>query len=168
MHKTSNFWPEVCFLQPIGDRTVYLSDLEPIGYKHIPFLAREWDYRLNHNVVGGRLRSGGAMALKGIGMHSTSRLTYRLPPGFRRFESLVGIDDQTAGRGSVVFRVFLAQGDGKWVAAYTSPVVRGADSPVTVSIPLHDARALSLVVDFADRGDQLDHANWLSARLVRY
>jgi hypothetical protein len=40
-------------------------------------------------------------------------------------------------------------------------------TPVPVSVDLSDAKRLDLVVDFAERADQLDHANWLDARLVR-
>jgi NPCBM/NEW2 domain len=36
-----------------------------------------------------------------------------------------------------------------------------------VSFDLKGARGLTLTVDFADRGDQLDRAVWLDARLVR-
>ena len=158
---------QVVLIRPVSPDVTYLSDLKPNSYKHVPLLDLAWPYKKDRNVRDGWLRTGGQLHTKGLGMHSTSRLTYRLARGFRRFESLVGIDDQTEGRGSVVFRVFLAGGDGKWEMAYKSPVVRGGDPPVTVSVPLDDARVLSLVVDFTDRGDQLDHANWLSARLVR-
>jgi hypothetical protein len=45
--------------------------------------------------------------------------------------------------------------------------VRGADEPQAVSIDLKGAKGITLTVDFADRGDELDHAVWLEARLVR-
>jgi hypothetical protein len=47
----------------------------------------------------------------------------------------------------------------------TSEVIRGGDAPVPISVPLGDAKGLALVVDYADRGDELDHADWLDARL---
>ena len=38
---------------------------------------------------------------------------------------------------------------------------------MTISVDNDGAKRLDLVVDFADRADELDHANWLNARLVR-
>jgi hypothetical protein len=74
----------------------------------------------------------------------------------------LSIDDGTSGRGSVRFRVFV---DGR--PKYASPIVRGGTAPLPVSVDLAGAKRLDLVVDFADRADELDHANWLDARLVR-
>jgi len=62
----------------------------------------------------------------------------------------------------VRFRVFV---DGREKAA--SATIRGGDKPVPLRVDLAGAKRLDLVVDFADRGDQLDHADWLNARLIR-
>src|SRR5262249_35933261 len=69
---------EIVFLQRFGGRAVYLSDLTPTGYKHVPYFELTRPYRLDRNVDGGDLRAGGRRYLKGIGMTSTSRLTYPL------------------------------------------------------------------------------------------
>ena len=42
----------------------------------------------------------------------------------------------------------------------------GGMSPVPVSVDLSGVRQLSLLVDFGERGDELDYADWLEARLV--
>ncbi len=152
----------LCWLQPLGGRVVYLSDLAPAGYRHVPYLALEWPYRRDLNVTGAELRSGGRTYIKGLGMHSASRITYELDRPYRRFEALVSIDEGTELRGSVTFYVYV---DGERV--FSSGVVRGGDDPVPVSVALEGAERVSLVVDFADRGDALDHANWIDARLVR-
>lgn len=150
------------WLQPLTGRVVYLSHLEPQSYRHIPFLTLSWDYRVGRNVDGARLRAGGDLYVEGIGMHSAARLTYDLDEPYRRFEARVAIDEQVAPRGSVVFRVYA---DGQ--QRFASPIVRGGDDPLDVSVDLGGARRVSLIVDFADRGDELDHAQWLDARLVR-
>jgi hypothetical protein len=36
-----------------------------------------------------------------------------------------------------------------------------------VEVDLTGAKRVSLLVDFADRGDELDHVNWLDARMIR-
>jgi hypothetical protein len=150
------------FLQPLGGRASYVSDLKPTGYRHIPFLELSWPYRLDRNVQGAQLRAGGRLYLKGVGMHSASRLTFPLDGSHRRFAADLAIDSSTGGRGSVVFRVFADTQQ-----LYASPVLRGDTpaTPISVELPA-DAKTLSLIVDFAERGDELDHANWLNARLV--
>ena len=168
------------FLQPLGGRCVYLSDLKPAEYHQTPYLDLPWPYRADRNVTGGLLRCGGRLFLKGLGVHSAARLTYSLGegPGVRagqgsgfrvqgsgtakRFEADVGVDDSTAGQGSVQFRV-LVDGNEK----FASPILRGGNPPVHVTVDLTGAKKLELLVDYADRADVLDHADWLDARLVK-
>jgi hypothetical protein len=151
----------VVFLQPLGGRAVYLSDLVVASYKHIPYLSLAWPYALDHNLSGGPLRAGNRLYAKGIAMHSAARLTYRLEKPYRRFEAQLAIDAATAGRGSVTFRVF-ADREQK----YASDVIRGGQPPVPISVDIRGAKQVSLVVDFAERGDEQDHADWLDARFV--
>jgi hypothetical protein len=274
------------FLQPLGGRAVYLSDLKPAEYRQTPFLdfpwgkrgqspfvrstlravpagtdqrlvgdcplfPLGWPYRADHNVTGGRLRAGGRLYLKGLGVHSAARLVYELGAGARgegrgagdkllsplptnlrsvpgegqpknsplplgegqgvragqpnsplplgegqgvratgpkalgspspgrrpgepgdpkrplgptaqRFAAELAIDDSTAGGGSVQFRVLV---DGR--EKFASPILRGGDPPVPVSVDLTGAKKLELLVDYADRADVLDHADWLDARLLK-
>lgn len=152
----------VVWLQPLGGRCVYLSDLEPLGYRHIPFLELAWNYRRDRNAGGGPLACGDRQVAKGLGMHSASRITYAVEKGARRFRARVGVDDSTEKRGSVTFRVYV-DGD----LRYSSPMVRGGDHPLDVSVEVAGARRLSLLVHFGDRGDELDYADWLDARFER-
>ena len=154
-------------LQPLGGRAVYLSDLKAASYKHIPFLQLAWPYELDRNVAADLLRAGGKLRLKGLGMHSASRLTYNLDREYRRLEAELAIDDATAGYGSVVFRVFIDDGSGRWQPKFTSGVVRGGAPPTHMSVDLTGAKRISLLVEFADRGDQRDDADWLDARLIK-
>ena len=158
---------QIALVQPLGGRVTYLSDLKPAGYKHAAYLARTWTYGIDRNVLGGRLRGGGTLFAKGLGMHSAARLSYRLDGAYRRLDAELAIDDQTGHRGSVTCRVFIDDGSGKWKPVYQSPIIRGSDAPLPLSVDLTGARQVSLIVDFADRGDELDHANWLGARLIR-
>ena len=135
---------DLVFLQPLGGRVTYLSDLAPAEYRQTPFLSHvgqvanlshdwTWPYGADRSVTGGLLRSGGRLFLKGLGVHSAARLVYLISPlpfagegqgvRARRFAALVGIDDSTAGGGSVVFRVLV---DGQ--ERFASPTIRGSDS----------------------------------------
>ena len=99
-------------LQPLGGRTVYLSDLKPAAYKQTPLLNLSWPYRADRNVLDTQLRAGGRLYVKGLGVHSAAQLTYDLDKPCRQFAAETAIDDQTAGRGSAIFRVDTDDGSG--------------------------------------------------------
>ena len=161
------FWDQVTLLQTSSPSFIYLSDLPAPAYKHIPFTAREWPLGVDRNVLGGRLRSGEAVFLRGLGMHSASRVAFDLKGDEQRLEAQLALDDGAKNRGSVIGKVLLEMELGKWTTVWESPVLRGGDAPLQVSVPLQGARRLALLVEFADRGDEWDHANWLNGRLVR-
>jgi hypothetical protein len=46
-------------------------------------------------------------------------------------------------------------------------VIRGGQPPVPISVNIRSAKKLELIVDYADRADVLDHADWLNARLTK-
>jgi hypothetical protein len=143
-------------------RLTYLSDMTPAGYRHTPYLNVSYDYQLDRSVLGNPLSLRGQTFRKGLGLHSRSELTYELDGRHHRFEAVVGVDDETAGQGSVVFRLLL---DGQ--QAWESQPLTGRSAAVPVRVNLGSAKRLALVVDFADKGDVQDHADWLDARLVR-
>jgi hypothetical protein len=158
---------DLVLLQPISDRIAYLSDLTPLGYKHIPYLQTTWPLGRDRSVTGERLRHDGHTYVKGLGMHSASRAAYRLDAHWRRFEAELALDDSAGRRGSVVFRVFLGDEADKWKRAYESPVVRGGDPAVPISVELGNSQGIALIIDFAADGDVLDRAVWLNARLIK-
>lgn len=170
LHCRAAFGPEMTFpmehvvsLRFLGDRIVYLSDLEPEQFTSTPYLSRTWPLRQNQNVIGGPLRLGAKEYARGLGMHSQALATYNLAGKILSFQATIGIDGVTEGRGSVIFRVLA---DGKPV--FTSDVVRGKTPPVNVGpLSMSGVQKLTLAVDFADQGDILDHANWCDAVLIK-
>ena len=160
------FWREVTLVQPRTPRVKYLAELETIGYKHIPFTSLAWPYGRDENVLGGRLRSGGNISLYGLGMPSASRLAYDVPTGLKRLEAEVALDAAAEFGGSVIFKIIVEEG-GQWRAAYESPIVRGGDAALPVKVDLKGVSRVALLVEYADRGDMLDYANWLNVRLVK-
>jgi hypothetical protein len=157
---------DIVSLQPFPGGVAYLSDLTPHRFVHVPYLSLEWPLAEDRNILGGRLRVGGRLFSKGLGVHSAARIVYRLDGTHQRFAALAAVDDSAGLGGSVVFRVLLALDKG-WNEVFTSQTLRGGDEPVPISVPLADAKGLALVVDFADRGDELDYADWLDARLEK-
>jgi hypothetical protein len=152
---------------------VWLSDLPHLGYKHIPFVSVERPLGIDQSILGSRLRHGRAgpeqkeaVFRKGLGMPSASRVAYDVA-GYRRFEAELAIDEHACAKGSVVFKVLLEASSGEWQTAQESPIIRGGDMPLPISIDLRSAARMALLVEFAERGDECDYANWLHARLVK-
>jgi hypothetical protein len=162
----AKFWDEVTLLEPNSPNGVWLSDRKTLGYKHIPFLSIAWPFATDRAVTGTRLRTAYGIGRKGLGMHSSSRLAYDTA-GFRKFEAELALDESTGRHGSVIYKVLLQDAAGTWQPAYESPVIRGGERPVPISIDLKGTSRLALIVEFAERGDELDYANWLGARLVK-
>lgn len=163
----ASFWSELSFVQPLSAGVVYLSDLEPTAFHHTPFLTQSWHYGTNRSVSGGTLRYRGHPISKGLGMHSDSTLEYQLTESDQRFQALIAVDDEAGTSGSVIFRVLIDRGDGKWMEAWKSSIQRGGDPAKKVEIDVRGGRRLQLQVERADRGDEWDHANWLDACLIR-
>jgi sRNA-binding regulator protein Hfq len=157
---------DIVAIQSLDGPIVYLSDLEGADYRAVPYLSVKWPFTRDRNVLGEPILVRGKRYLKGIGMHSAARLTYRLDDNYRKFDSEVAVDDSAKGRGSVTFGAYVLR-DGKWSEVFKSGIIRGGGEPQPVSVNLSGAKGVTLTVDFADRGDELDHAVWLDARLVR-
>lgn len=161
--------PSLALVQPLGGRVAYLSDLEPIDYRHTPYLDLAWPYARDRGLRGGLLNGGDAMRAKGLATHSAARLIYRLDVAAQRFQASLAVADppaESTAEGSVVFRVYLVK-EGAFESAYESPIVRAGDPATPIDIDATGAAGLALVVDYADRGDAGDEALWLDARLVR-
>lgn len=104
---------------------------------------------------------------KGLGMFPALCLAYSLDGQYRRLQGSLAIDARAHLKGSVVLRVLVENAQSQWNTAYESPVIRGNEPPVDFSIDVRQAQRLALLVDFADRGDECDYANWLDLRLLQ-
>jgi hypothetical protein len=142
---------------------IYLSDLAPLKYEHVPYLGGAWPWAADHSVAGGDLRLGGGAYDKGIGMHSRSRLTFPVTRGATRFECVVGLDNVSGRRGNVDIQVLA---DGKLLLSQPTELA-GTDAPKSLRLPLPPgARELTLVVDYGRGGDVQDHVDWADARII--
>jgi alpha-galactosidase len=95
----------------------------------------------------------------GLGTHSRMEFLVGLGGKGKRFQSVVGLDDETNGRGSIRFLVY---GDGKLLS--DSGVMRSGAAK-TIDVSLTRVKVLRLVVDEADDGISYDHADWANATL---
>lgn len=156
-------------LRFLGGRAVHLSDLEPADYRHTPYLGGDdsgppaWRLARDRTVTGGALMLRGVAYPKGLGMHSRSAVVYPLEGSFAAFQAVIGIDDAAEGGGHAAFAVEV---DGKRV--YESPPLTGRGDPVKVGpLDVTGAKRLALIVEYGERGDILDYADWVDAVLVR-
>ena len=92
-------------------------------------------------------------------MAMTLRLTEEEDLALTATAERLGISKQEAAREAI--RVFVDERE-----AYKSPPIRGGMPPTPLSVDVRGGKRLSLIVDFGERGDELDHADWLDARLV--
>lgn len=135
---------------------LYLGSLTPISAD------QGWgELTSDASVENRRLRLHGTTYRRGIGTHAPSKLLYNAPPGYELFEAVVGVDDETNGRGSVVAAVYL---DGTRV--FESPALTGGGEPVVVRIPLHGARQILLTADTTADGQRFDHTDWADAKFT--
>jgi hypothetical protein len=102
----------------------------------------------------------GVTYAKGLGTHALSDVRVNLPANCTRFKASIGVDDEVASNGSVVFQVFAGA-----TQIYASPTLTGASATVPVDVSIAGASELRLVI--ANGGDNInyDHADWADARI---
>jgi hypothetical protein len=155
---------EVVALNLYQGRGVYLSDLKPSRYEHVPYLGISWPYRNDLSVAGNPIQLGGSVYDKGLGMHSESRLSYALGGDYRWFEAKVGLDDLTGKQGSVSIQVLA---DGKPLQLDLDPELTARNSPRFVRLPIDGVKVLTLVVGFGSNGDVQGEVDWADARVIK-
>ena len=141
---------------------VYLSEREPFRVSYVPYVGPTRGIRVDRTVDGHFFQLTGQTFDRGLGMQSTTLAAYRLQPGDRRFQAIVGVDERAGPLGSIVFRV-LVDGNERFK---TAPMT-DHDSPKSVDVDLAGGKFVILATEFGDRGDVRDLADWVEARIIR-
>ena len=144
-----------------GGTTAYLSDL-PYTVTANGWGPVEKDRSNGEQPAGDGLplTLAGVVYPKGLGTHAASDIRYTMS-GCTTFAAKVGLDDEVANNGSVVFQVFA---DGTKV--YDSGVLTGASPTATVNATVTGKTALQLVVTNGGDNVDFDHADWADAKLT--
>ncbi len=147
-------WPGVANAQDAGRLALETLDLSKVtqGYG---------DAHARRSVNDNPLTIKGTVYLTGLGTHADSSFLIDLKGAATAFESWVGVDDETGGKGSVVFEIYV---DGKKVA--DSGLMHGGDAPKRLTAPLTGAKRLTLKVTDGGDGVSYDHADWAGAFLT--
>jgi uncharacterized protein (DUF1800 family)/fibronectin type 3 domain-containing protein len=139
----------------------YLSELEPA------FSVNGWGrYERDRSNGESRPRDGDPLKIndvqygRGLGVHALSDLRYQLFGKYKTFLADVGVDDEVGPGGSVIFEVWL---DG--TRKFTSPLLKGTDAAVPVSLDVTGVNELKLIVRDGGDGITRDHADWAGARV---
>jgi alpha-galactosidase len=111
----------------------------------------------DRSVGDNALKIAGTTYAKGLGTHAVGEAVYRLDGNATSFSAVVGVDDETDGKGSVKFLVYV---DGKLAAS--SPVMKSGQPAYSLSVNLKGAKTLKLVTDDAGDGIDFDHADWIA------
>ncbi len=140
----------------------YLSEREASAQQYVSYVGPTRPYRRDAAVTGHPLRLAGQPFDHGLGTQSRTLLAYRLAPGDRRFQAVVGLDDRAGSQGGVVFRVLV---DGR--EEFASPPMSVRDAPRTIDVDVEGAKVVILATEFGPRGDVRDYADWIEARIIR-
>ena len=110
---------------------------------------------------GSTLTIAGVGYAKGLGVHAASELVYALEGGCSSLHAAVGIDDETAGAGTVTFQIY---GDGTLL--YQSNSMTGGTAADIVDISVAGVSQLALVTTDAGDGNGRDHADWADLQVT--
>ncbi|OHB73571.1 MAG: hypothetical protein A2V70_20635 [Planctomycetes bacterium RBG_13_63_9] len=135
------------------------AEMVPLSSLDLSKMSAGWGKaRADFAVVGQPMSIAGRVFEQGVGTHAPSAMYVELDGKTRRFRALVGVDDETGGKGAVRFAVY---GDGRKL--FDSGVAKGGDPAKPLDVDLRGVRHLTLLVTTADDGKDYDHADWAEA-----
>jgi alpha-galactosidase len=114
--------------------------------------------QVDKNVVGKPMAIAGTKYARGLGTHANMVLHVALDGRTERFTAKVGVDDETAGRGTMRFLVYT---EGKKL--FDSGAMKGGDAAKAVDVDLAGAGRAVLMVSGGGDGIDFDHADWAEA-----
>lgn len=121
-------------------KNVLVSQLEPLSALQTLILPQ-----MDKSATCGPLQISDKTYNSGIGVHAASELTYALSPGiYQKFESWIGLDDESAGKGSVIFNVYTNDS-----LIYQSPVISNSAPATFVSVDIPSRPKRNEKVEFS-------------------
>lgn len=130
----------------------------PLSNLPAGMMSAEWgSSRKDRSVEGNPLKINNTTYHSGIGTHAASEMVIQRNSA-TSFRAMVGVDDETGGKGSVIFNVY-----GDNTLLWSSGIVKGGEPARKVSVNLHPHKEIRLEVTDAGDGISHDHANWADA-----
>ena len=129
---------------------IWLSTLDLSGVE------QDWGQaQADHSVDHHDLKIGGKTFAHGIGTHANSTIEIDIDGRAARISGAAGVDDETGGKGSVVFDI-VADGREVW----NSGLRRGNETAKDFSLDLSGVKHVTLEVGDGGDGINFDHADW--------
>lgn len=148
--------------------STFLSDIDPESVVWTPYVESKserlpvWKkIRRDELAGGGKLLLDGESFDKGLAVPSRTEVTFRVPRGYRRFETRAGILDSAREFGDVRL---LITGDGRKLF---DEQISGKDAARDVALDLTGVRRITLLVDFGENEDWSDVLVLGNARLTK-
>lgn len=139
-------------------RGIPLSEIKPeYVYQELGVIQR------NRSFEKHKLSVGGHEFDKGLGTHAKSIITYDIKGKYKRFETAMGIDDESVKNNLVNFIIV---GDDSIL--FDSGPIGFRPFPVTCAVSVEDVDKLQLIVESGGDGIDHDHADWIEPRLFRF
>lgn len=137
-------------------RTVWLDELE------LSPIRQGWgEPQVRKSVVGRAIVMNGTAYERGVGSHAAGVIYVELDGQAERFQAVVGVDDETQGRGSVTVKAY---SDTKKL--FESGVLRGGQPPVEVDLDIAGSKRLILIMEESGDDQSYDHVDWADARFL--
>lgn len=155
-------WSRIERIEARSERLQFLSDLTPLKYEFETLFSARREPAFDQTLSGKPIVLDRRTFAKGVVLHSTSMLAFRIDGGYQQFSATVGIVDETRGRGSAAVSII---GDGR--VLWTGRQVRGGEKPREVTVEVRGVQVLVLSVDRGDDLDIADHVAFGMARLIR-
>jgi len=136
--------------------TFWLSSLD------VSRIEQSWGQaRANRSVDNRPLTIAGQRFPNGIGTHANSEIPLLLDGKGVELSGGAGLDDETSGRGSVVFQI-IADGREIW----NSGPMRSRDAAKFFSLDIRGYKTVDLLVLDAGDGIDYDHADWVNLKVT--
>ena len=156
----------------------YLSDLSPSRVIETSTEGRVDHYRKDRNIDDGPIRLGNTVYAKGLALHSTTELEYRLKGEYRTLSGRAGFDEQVGGHNRpVALRIYATTADEANKVIFDETFNRNDPKQRVKPIQLNikDVQLLRIVVTYvegdpADLGLHLDmglHLDLAEIRVVK-
>jgi hypothetical protein len=182
-------WPadDIEFADYSAGKVMYLSDIEPATKTWSPLvglpsglnLADAYgEPHLDRSMLGNKISvrvkdsSGGEADVantqllerifnKGLALRSRTELVYRVPAGFRRFQTVAGIDPAAATVGDAELAIFADD------RPLLETQLAGNQPALPIDVEITGAKRLKILVDFGQNLDTGDWVNLCDAKIVK-
>jgi hypothetical protein len=149
-------------IEQLNGPITWLTARKPAENIYKPFFNENFPTRFDHTVADGKpIRERFPSFHHGIGCHSYSKLVYDLDGKWAGFSTQFAIDSDSP-LADVTVRIYL---DDKVV--FEQKNVKGGHIYPLVTVPLADAKRMSLEVDYGENYATEDRFVWLDPALIR-